>query len=391
MTRKLTLVVLLWSILLVLSGCYKQQIVPNTPETIQSVPGWVKNDPKNNTVIVFVHGVIGNFYDTWLNSQTNAYWPKLIEADSVFSKANVYAYEYQTHLLGNALDDSQLASEMKARLQGDGVLSHQEIIFVVHSMGGIVTRQFLLRYREDVAHKIRMIYFLGTPTMGSPVATLASHFSLNPQFNDMTPVKLDSYLTRVMTDWLASKQMRAIPSYCSYETQTIGGAFIVPVDSATNLCNRELLALPDDHSGIAKPKDKNAMQYIGFKNAFRETDVNRIPCGPQQNDHPIIEFSYAMAEQVQFFPEDKVKFLFGEGAPKKVWLGYAWQDFQFEKEYTVAGTPGQPVTPKFEPDINQGGMKLEVSFCRFVDRPRDLRSLGGLAELAVEHKPVEKK
>ncbi|MDD2736664.1 MAG: alpha/beta hydrolase [Desulfuromonadaceae bacterium] len=241
--------------------------LPTQIKTFSS--GWVRRQNQNNSVIVFVHGVIGNSKDTWFNKKTSSYWPQLIAGDSDFLGVNLYAYEYNSPLIGKALSISSLASEMNERLIADGVLSHKNIVFIVHSMGGLVTRQFLLRTRETVAYKIKMVYFLATPTTGSSIANWANLFSFNPQIQDMLPADLDGYLNNMIVEWQASSQMRAIPSYCAFETQEIASTLIVPMASATQLCNKQLLGIEADHIQIAKPSDNKALQYIGLKNAFK--------------------------------------------------------------------------------------------------------------------------
>lgn len=52
--------------------------------------GWVRHKSDNTSVIVFVHGVLGNAYDTWHNTSSDSYWPKLITEDSFYSSFNVY-------------------------------------------------------------------------------------------------------------------------------------------------------------------------------------------------------------------------------------------------------------------------------------------------------------
>jgi pimeloyl-ACP methyl ester carboxylesterase len=260
----------IFSVLLQIVGCaHTPYDAENATISHINTKRWIRHNEKNDTVIIFVHGVIGNAYDTWLNHETKAYWPQLIADDEEFASCNIYAYEYGSPSVDPALTVSMLASEMKARLLADGVLFHQRIVFVVHSMGGLVTRQFLLREREGLSGKKLMIYFLGTPTTGSPAATLASIFSFNPQFKNIKPASLDSYLANAILDWQASAQMKDIPSFCAYETQPIGSIIIVPFESATNLCNEALLPIPANHIQLAKPSGRSALQYIGLRNAYK--------------------------------------------------------------------------------------------------------------------------
>jgi hypothetical protein len=59
---------------------------------------------------------------------------------------------------------------MRLVLTTDGVLRYNELTFFSHSMGGLVTRAFIIKYR-DVVPKIRRQDFFATPTAGSPTSS----------------------------------------------------------------------------------------------------------------------------------------------------------------------------------------------------------------------------
>ena len=227
---------------------------------------YIRESRNNTKVIVFVHGVIGNSTTTWTHSQTKAYWPAMIAGDSDFGNANVYVFSYPSPPVGKSLSVNELAEAMRRRLQADKVTNHPEMIFLSHSMGGLVTRAFLVKYREHAA-KVKMAYFLSTPTEGSPSALLASLASRNAQFRSMYPMQSDNYLADLQRDWLAARL--GIRSFCAYEGATTYGIQIVDQRSASNLCTEPLDPITEDHIQIAKPANVNADAYIAFKNAFQ--------------------------------------------------------------------------------------------------------------------------
>jgi pimeloyl-ACP methyl ester carboxylesterase len=234
-----------------------------------SIP-FVRNVPKNQSVIVFVHGVVGDAKSTW--SDGTHYWPAMLRDDPAFDGQNIYVYEYPSPILGRALSVDQLADNMRLVLSTDGVLKHQSITFVSHSMGGLITRAFILKYRQTVAPKIRLLYFFGTPTTGSPYATLAKLVSRNQQFGEMYPMSADtdSYLGVLQSNWLAANL--GLKSYCGYETlPTYGLGIIVDRQSATNLCTERLDPIDADHIQIVKPSGSTSTSYRALKNAIQET------------------------------------------------------------------------------------------------------------------------
>jgi pimeloyl-ACP methyl ester carboxylesterase len=70
--------------------------------------------------------------------------------DPTFNGQNIYVYHYPSPRLSRTLSIDELADNMRLVLTTDGVLRHRELTFVSHSMGGVVTRDFILKYRDVV-------------------------------------------------------------------------------------------------------------------------------------------------------------------------------------------------------------------------------------------------
>jgi pimeloyl-ACP methyl ester carboxylesterase len=228
---------------------------------------YVKQYPNADAVIVFVHGVIGDAESTWRSDQTGATFPGLVADDSVFAGIDVYIFGYPSPVLKRTYTIDDVAEHMRLRLTNDNVLGHKEIILVAHSMGGLVVRAFVLRYRE-FASKIKFMYLFSTPTNGSSVAVLASVASRNPQLGDMYPMRDESRLASLQSDWLAANLQ--IPCYCAFEKQPTYGMLIVTRESATSLCTQRLDPIDADHINIVKPRDSDDTPFLALKGAFRE-------------------------------------------------------------------------------------------------------------------------
>jgi pimeloyl-ACP methyl ester carboxylesterase len=190
--------------------------------------------------------------------------------DSSLSAFDVFVVDFPSPKLSASLSIDEAAEYLRLDLESHGVLNHQEIIFVCHSMGGVVTRAYLIKYRE-VAKKVRMLYFLSTPTTGSFIASAASLVSRNPQFKKMSVMTSDSYLADVVRTWLASSELTALPSFCAYEVQSTFGVKVVEQQSAAILCNRPLDPIDRNHIDIAKPRGPTDVPYLAVKSAYRAT------------------------------------------------------------------------------------------------------------------------
>jgi pimeloyl-ACP methyl ester carboxylesterase len=120
-------------------------VVAMTAAHAQQGP-WIRHDASNHGVIVFVHGILGDERTTWTNG--SSYWPEMLMHDHTFDGQDIYLYHYPSPRLGQAFTIDEVAENMRSVLTTDGVLQHTEITFVSHSMGGIVTRALILKYRK---------------------------------------------------------------------------------------------------------------------------------------------------------------------------------------------------------------------------------------------------
>jgi pimeloyl-ACP methyl ester carboxylesterase len=244
---------------------------------------WVRRESGNRGVIVFVHGITGDSQSTWTSG--NAYWPEMLEHDPEFKGQDIYVYQYPSPRFDHSFSIDEIVDNMHSELTAARVIEHNDITFVSHSMGGVVTRAFILRYRNTVAPKIRLLYFLATPTTGSSYAKLAALLSSNPQLRDMFPIEPGTYLSHQLDDWQAARFK--FKSYCAYENPT-HGQVVVDKLSAIALCTEPAHAIDADHRTIAKPQDQRSMSYIVLQSAFVETEPPiAVPARHISSSHPV--------------------------------------------------------------------------------------------------------
>jgi pimeloyl-ACP methyl ester carboxylesterase len=235
-----------------------------------------KYDPKKKSVLIFVHGVLGDARGTWTH-QNGAYWPDLVSSDPLFAEANVYVHRYESTKVESAQDIEELATRLGDYLDRDRVIQrHEKIFFVAHSMGGLVTRAFLVQRRLP-AKQVPMIYFFGTPTLGASSAGLASAASKNRQFENMKSFSRGTYAEKLAAQWLATatdpltQYPRKIWSFCAYEKKPMYGQIIVEEDSATHLCNIQPRAVSENHIDMVKPNSVRAESHVYLSHAYSFT------------------------------------------------------------------------------------------------------------------------
>ncbi|QBZ55224.1 hypothetical protein PoMZ_00119 [Pyricularia oryzae] len=132
--------------------------------------------------IVFVHGLGGSAWRTWSwNRDTALFWPDwLPEEEPSLARFRISTFGYNASFRGAAtnltiLDFAKdLLMQLLAAIEDDRD-SHRPIIFVVHSMGGLVVKKAYTLGRHDdryadLVARVRGILFLATPHRGSQYA-----------------------------------------------------------------------------------------------------------------------------------------------------------------------------------------------------------------------------
>jgi pimeloyl-ACP methyl ester carboxylesterase len=133
---------------------------------------WIRRGD-GDCAVVFLHGVLSDGDGCWRHTN-GTYWPTLLSDAESLGSLGIYVFTYKTgffsgtYRLGNVVDD------LKEHLRLDRVFRRQgSIIFVCHSMGGIVARKFVV---QQAAELIEMnveagLFLIASPSLGSEYAT----------------------------------------------------------------------------------------------------------------------------------------------------------------------------------------------------------------------------
>lgn len=149
----------------------------------------------------------------------------------------------------------------------------------------------------------------------------------------------------------------------------VAAVTIIPSLTGEKKPNTSTTTTATGSSNVAVTGD-HATISINSNDKLVEIIKERIPI----TDRPVVDLSKPMEQQVQLFPEDQVRIVGHSDHITQVWFGgHQWHSFDFGRAYTVWGDAGESVTPKFESPNGIGMVKLEISYTRYLDRPRDLR------------------
>ncbi|KAE8446972.1 hypothetical protein EG329_011454 [Mollisiaceae sp. DMI_Dod_QoI] len=225
--------------------------------------------------IIAIHGLNGHYQGTWADRTTGANW--LIDREflandipnariqsfgynsiSYFSKSNANVQDFASELLAAIKSSRRTALEKK-----------RPIVFICHSLGGIVFKQAVVRaheqneYYADILDNIQGVAFFGTPHRGSDLAfwdyigaTLVRSVTLGYSTNKTLSkeLKIDSEMLKRVSESFAYRGAKMkIRSF--YETESMKGlnCRVVERDSSILGWSSEIdIAASANHSSICK-------------------------------------------------------------------------------------------------------------------------------------------
>ncbi|KAK3986483.1 Alpha/Beta hydrolase protein [Cladorrhinum sp. PSN332] len=274
-------------------------------------PLYQPKDGKANVDIVFVHGIKGDRIDTWTwkdrdDPSNDILWPEKL-LPGTFPKARIVSFGYnadfakffpETIAPELTIDDysSQLLHALRVLREGEE--KERPIIFVAHSMGGLVVANALSGKKSDegqqsiVDHTIGVL-FLGTPFQGSSLATYGAvaisilEYIMKTQPDSLeTLEKKSKKLADINKEFAVFLKERdrahgkpRLEIACFFEERPIWGkVFVVPKISATWL-GVDPLSIDANHREMCRFDSEYSMGYKSIagklKQWIEEYDKNK--------------------------------------------------------------------------------------------------------------------
>ncbi|KAK4206119.1 Alpha/Beta hydrolase protein [Rhypophila decipiens] len=166
-----------------LSGPSSENSLPD------SFPGGVEvlhNCPDAAVDICFVHGLTGNRDSTWTAHGQSTPWPKTLLPPKL-TRARILTFGYDAYIVRKSGASSNRLIDHATNLLNDLTTdrascnaSSRPLVFVAHSLGGLVCKEAILLSRNNPESHLRGIFdgtkgiiFMGTPHKGSWMADWA--------------------------------------------------------------------------------------------------------------------------------------------------------------------------------------------------------------------------
>jgi len=161
--------------------------------------------------------------------------------------------------------------EIELRSPDVNIQAYEEVLFVAHSMGGLVVRQYLLA-NPDIANQVKGLFLFATPMKGSffaDVLRLSSSGSLARQMSKSFDVS--TFLSDMRDRWRESEFGYMIRSFCAAETEPVYRVSrVVEAESAELLCNSGFVRIDEDHFSIVKPASSRSFSHSVLRDWFAQ-------------------------------------------------------------------------------------------------------------------------
>jgi Putative serine esterase (DUF676) len=233
------------------------------------MPGeWIRR-PQGDASAVFVHGIRSSGETCWRNAN-GSYWPELLRNEPELAQLGIYVFTYQTDIFSGSYRLLDIMDALNEFMERHRLLECNRLIFVCHSMGGIVVRKFIVSHAVNLneTKKEIMLFLVASPSLGSEYADFfrrIAEFLGHAQAQTLQVVSNNSWLQDLDREFINLKDggKPKITGKELYEDKPIPPMKKVIVEewSAARYFAHSLKVPGSDHSSIAKPKDKTAIQH----------------------------------------------------------------------------------------------------------------------------------
>ncbi|EPE26317.1 WD40 repeat-like protein [Glarea lozoyensis ATCC 20868] len=236
--------------------------------------------------VIFLHGLGGSCYRSWSWAHDRAnFWPQWLVSEPEMRNVRVWTFGYAAALAGssttmNIMDFAKdLLFKMKYEQQ-DIPIGSLPLVFVTHSMGGLVAKKAFTIGLNDKAYtnivsQLKAVIFMSTPHRGGNGAEALSQllqvFGMSKDY--VKELASNSTFLQSINDEFTnvSQDLQLFSFYETLKTSGVGGkSYIVDKDSGVlNLQNETSIPMVADHHTISP-------DYVETTNPSESVEVGKL-------------------------------------------------------------------------------------------------------------------
>ena len=250
---------------------------------------------RSDTSVLFVHGILSEGEAAWGQPS----WPDLITKEPQLRDLGISVFSYQTSLSSRTYSIGDVVDALREHFNLDGLWDQRRLVFVCHSMGGIVARRFVVvNQTKLIEHKCAVGFFLvASPSLGSTDANLIQLLALVLQHTQARALRFsqtNTWLNDLDREFMTLKESGRLPisgkelvedraivlkRYLGLRRQ------VVEPFSATRYFGEAFKVPGSDHISISKPQEPEAIQHRLLKQfitqfSYPEPYPRSIPPAP---------------------------------------------------------------------------------------------------------------
>ncbi|CAJ0579019.1 unnamed protein product, partial [Mesorhabditis spiculigera] len=244
--------------------------------------------------IVLIHGLCGSVFYTWRQKDNKSAlisecWPKDWLPLDINEPIRILGIDYPSFLLnmsGSAESFPARAERFVNRLSSAGV-GCRPVIFICHSMGGLLAKKMLLE-SEELRKNTVGILFMATPHRGSPIAAWSDYSLFLAPSEDVTFLRVNNEVNEKLNKDFegVAKDISVITTMVeTKESALIGTAkgLVVPAESAV-FGQGVLYHIDAVHHEVCKPSERSSPAYRVILNFLRDSIASARKRKPPPND-----------------------------------------------------------------------------------------------------------
>jgi hypothetical protein len=225
--------------------------------------------------VVFVHGLGGNPREYWMadKSKPDTFWPAWIGQD--VPDVGVWSLGYDAAKFawqGSAMPLADRAKNGLALMDADGI-GNRPIVFITHSMGGLVVKQ-MIRHGLDlgdarweaIARRTKGVCFIATPHSGADLANFIKFLASFLTTVAVEDLRANDSRLRELNEWYRFHAFNNFRTevYCEKEKTGWKGLGVIVVDDRSadpGIPGVVPIPLDEDHLSICKPESREKLLY----------------------------------------------------------------------------------------------------------------------------------
>ncbi|MEH2464241.1 AAA-like domain-containing protein [Nostoc sp.] len=263
-----------------LNNFFGQTPKPQPPEMTGLIKISGCDNPKRCGDVIFVHGLGGHARGTWHPQERHDddnFWLTWLAQER--PDLGIWSFGYKAEASewkGSTMPLFDRASNLQEYLENSDIGKYP-IIFIAHSMGGLLVKQMLRNaqtfQKKAIIQQTKGIVFLSTPHAGSRLADLIEKIGILARTSiSVDELKAHIPQLRELNEWYRQNvDFMEIATKVYFETKRTQGFLVVDPDSANpGIKDVQPTATDDDHLSITKPTSTNNLVYKGVSQFIKQ-------------------------------------------------------------------------------------------------------------------------